>query len=122
MTIGEAVGRCDRLKPNGYDREDKIRWLSDLDGAAVREIFSVHEGQSPDFDGYGPETPEETPLLIPAPYEEVYVKYLFAQIDFHNAEFARYNNSAAMFQMAYNAFADAYNRTHRPRQEHRVRI
>ncbi len=122
MTIGEAVERCDRLKPNGYDREDKIRWLSDLDGMAVRDIISAHEGQIPDFSGYGPDTPEETPLLIPAPYEDIYIKYLSTQIDFHNAEFSRYNNSAAMFQAAYIAFADAYTRTHRPRQDHRVRI
>ena len=51
---------------------------------------------------------------MPEPYADVYIKYLFAQIDFVNAEFARYNNSAAMYNTALSAYANFYRRTHLP--------
>ena len=33
MTIREAIELVDRLKPNQYGSADKLRWLSELDGA-----------------------------------------------------------------------------------------
>ncbi len=40
MTIREAIDRLDRLTPNQYDNEEKVRWLSELDGVAHREILT----------------------------------------------------------------------------------
>lgn len=136
MTIDEAVERCDRMKPNTYSRADKIRWLSELDGRVLRDIIQAHEPplkkeiENTDnlseprtwFIGYDENTPGGTALLAPSPYEDIYVKYLFMQIDFNNAEFTRYNNSAAMFQAVYSDFADAWNRAYTPLQKHSIRI
>ena len=43
------------------------------------------------------------------------LSWLECQIDYANAEFGKYNNSAAMFQAEYDAFANWYNRTHKPK-------
>ena len=43
MTIREALETVDRLKPNQYGSADKLRWLSELDGAVYREILTQHE-------------------------------------------------------------------------------
>lgn len=125
MTIDQAIERCDEMKPNSYDREDKIRWLSELDGRITADILLTHEAAPGEtaqgaFPGYDSATDGGTELLVKAPYEDVYIKYLFSQIDFNNAEFTRYNNSAAMFSAVYAAFADAYNRTHMPIQNHSI--
>ena len=54
-------------------------------------------------------------LLVPDPYaEEVYVRYLQSMIDLENAEISKYNQSAAMYNAAYQVFAAWYNRTHLP--------
>ncbi|MPN04852.1 hypothetical protein SDC9_152100 [bioreactor metagenome] len=55
-------------------------------------------------------------LMVTEPYADVYIKWLFAQIDFHNAEYTRYNNSMIMYNAALSAYADAYNRSHMPTQ------
>ena len=134
MTIDEAIERCDRTKPNAYSRADKIRWLSELDGRVLRDLIQTHEPptdgimedktKKPEnwFIGYDENTPGGTSLLAPSPYEDIYVKYLFMQIDFNNAEFTRYNNSAAMFQAVYSDFADAWTRAHIPLQKHSIRV
>ena len=115
MTIQEAMDMCDALKPNQYALSDKVRWLSQLDGTIYNEIITTHEGyQNVNFAGYNSTTPLTTALLAAEPYSELYGKYLAAQVDFHNAEFARYNNSVVMFNAAYQAFADYYNRAHKP--------
>jgi hypothetical protein len=44
MTVNSAITRVNRLKPNGFDAADKIRWLAELDGEIRREIIETHEG------------------------------------------------------------------------------
>ena len=116
MKIFEAIETCDRQKPNGYSREDKIHWLSKLDGMIFENIISRHEGGPETFGGYTPETDDGTELLAEDMFADMYVKWLFAQIDFANAEMQRYNNSVAMFNSLLNDYAKAYTRKHMPRQ------
>lgn len=121
MTIETALSRVNAMKPNAYEDTDKIRWLSDLDGMVFEEVLKTHEDREPEtFTPYTALTERSTELLIPEPYSDVYVKYLSSQIDFHNAEYARYNNSTTMFNIAYTAFVTQYHRTHLPLQAHRI--
>ena len=116
MTIIEAINRIDHLKPNAYSQQDKVRWLSNLDGVVKKEIIDTHEGgEDVIFEGYNDETPLTTELLIPAPYDEVYVRYLEMQIDYANGEYAKYNNSTVEYNTAFSAFEKYYNRDHTPR-------
>ena len=66
------------------------------------------------FKGYDPETDADTELLVPAPYDEVYVFWLESRIDYSNSEIARYNNSISNYNAAYNAYANYYNRRNMP--------
>jgi len=122
MTISEAITQVDRVKPNQYETAEKVRWLSTLDGKIANEALSWHEGAGEPFEGYDPGGDLDVPLLVPEPYSDLYLHWLFAQVDYHNSETARYQNSMMMFNMAYATFADWYNRTHRPKQDNRVRI
>lgn len=113
MTLIEAINRIDNLKQNGYSREEKIGWLSTLDGIIKEQIIDTHEGgEGIEFSGYDETTPLDTRLIVPAPYDEMYIFYLESKIDYANNEIARYNNSNAMFTSAYSEFQRAYNRTH----------
>ena len=104
----------DALKPNNYSQEDKVKWLSTLDGIVKKEIIDTHVGGSAiEFNGYDINS-IETELLIPAPYDDIYIKWLEAQIDYSNSEIGKYNNSMAMFNSAYSTYERYYNRTHMP--------
>ena len=118
MTIREALETVDRLKPNQYGSADKLRWLSELDGAVYREILLAHETQVPVFEGYAPETDlDGTELLIAWPYDGIYRWYLEMKIDDANGEMTKYNNSAAKYNMYYQAYQNACNRAHLPKSE-----
>ena len=115
MTIMDALYRIDELKPNSYSQPEKIKWLSSLDGVIKREIIDTHEGgENVVFNGYGEEADLTTELLVPAPYDDIYLRWLESQIDYSNGEYGKYNNSISMYNTAYTAFANYYNRTHMP--------
>lgn len=142
MTIQECINRVDSVKPNQYSIEDKVRWLSYLDGSIIKEIIEKYEEPPkpketqivftyvdetteetteestediPEvFTGYSPDSLTDA-LIVPFPYDELYVAYLKAKIDEENGETARYNNSAATFNGMLVDFQKAYHREHKPK-------
>ena len=113
MTLIEAIHRIDTVKPNGCAQGEKIRWLSVLDGIVYTEIIEPRVGgERESFTAYGEETPQTKPLLIPHPYDEIYVRWLEAQIDYACGEYGKYNNSITAFNAAFAAFERYYNQSH----------
>ena len=115
MKIIEAINRIDSLKHNTYTESDKVEWLSRLDAMVKKHIIDTHEGDEVTFTGYDDLTDLQTELLIPAPYDEVYLRWMEAQIDYHNGEYEKYNNAMDMFNTAYEGYQNYYNRTHMPK-------
>ena len=115
MTIIEAINRLDALKFNTYTQPEKIEWLSRLDSAVKQQIIDTHVGAGEiAFSGYTAETPLDTVLLVPAPYDEVYLRWMEAQIDYHNGEYDKFNNSIIMYNTAFDAYARYYKLHHMP--------
>ena len=80
-TMNTVIEYVDRVKPNAYSNDDKYRWMNTLEGLVSRE---VHHDDAPEYN-----LPEDadTPLLVPAPYDEIYHLYVSAMIDFYNREY-----------------------------------
>ena len=115
MTIAEAISKVDALKPNTYEVKDKIRWLSNLDTRIKTKIIDAHVRNEPlFFYGYEDEIDQDTELLVPAPYDEMYLRWLEAMIDYHNSDDDRYNNAIILFNNEYEGFKEHYTRTHMP--------
>lgn len=115
MTIAEVISKVDALKPNTYTTEDKIGWLSNLDARVKSQVIDAHEhGDHIFFYGYTDATDLETELLVGAPYNEMYLRWLEAMIDYHNSDDDRYNNAITLFNNAYEGYKKHYTRTHMP--------
>ena len=117
MRIIDAIGAADRLRVNTFSTEEKVAWLDVLDRKVQTELYDTHLGfPGPSFPGYGPDVDlQETRLLIPDPFGEIYLYWLMAQMDYANGELAQYNNSIALYNTLWQAFANWVNRTHMPR-------
>lgn len=114
ITIEEAIAQIDSLKPNTYSVADKVRWLNDLDGKIKALVIDTHEGGADIvFEGYS-EDNLQAELLVSSPFEDIYVRWLEAQIDYANNEYSKYNNSISRYNEIYSAFENYYNRTHMP--------
>lgn len=116
MTILEAINRVDTTKPNSYTQPEKVDWLSTLDGIIKKELIDTHVGgEHVVFDGYGDDTSLDTVLLVPAPYDDIYIRWLEARIDYANSEFGKYNNSATAYNTAFEEYSRYYNRHNAPK-------
>lgn len=115
MTILECISRVDLAKPNTYSQEEKVRWLSTIDGLIKKGIIDRHEGREcVSFNGYDKNTPLTTKLLVPEPYDELYLFGLAARMDYWNGENDKYNDSIEMYNSVYLEYAKEYTSQHRP--------
>ena len=113
MTLIEAINQTDRLRPNAFSAEDKIRWLERLDRRIVREILRTHRGQTASDPAYG-SADVQRELLAEAPYDEMYIHWLCAQMDYYNSETDSFNASNAMFEALFTRYRSRFNREHLP--------
>lgn len=120
MTIIDAINRINKLVPNTFEEREKIFFLSTLDANVKENVIDRHEGfEKVSFTGYDDNTETTTVLLVPSPYDEIYLFWLEMKICYYNQDMDQYNNATVMFNKAYDKYCKFYNRTHKPRKEHR---
>lgn len=134
MTPNKVIEMVDRVKPNSYTEEDKLRWINELDGMVKKLVFQWDEKYLKELetkykngeitkDAYEELINKTKPysypedmdreLLIPFPFDDTYNLFVQAKIDFYNREYGNYNNSAMMFEAQYAEFKKAYIRENR---------
>ena len=117
MTIHNAINSIDELMHNTYTQENKVTWLSRVDTMVKKLVIDTHDGgENVSFSGYNEDTDLETVLLIPEPFDEAYLRWMEAQIHYHNGEYDKYNNAVVMFNTAFDAYKSDYTRNHMPLQ------
>ena len=116
MTIEQAINRLDERKQNIYSREEKIKWLSQIDAEIYRKIMQTHEGCPAGWVPYTEAADIKRELLAGEPWDEMYIHWLESRVDYYDKEFGEYNNSYSAFASVYGDYARAYNREHMPVQ------
>ena len=118
MTAMDIINRLDLMEPNDYSPEQKLKWLSSLDGKIFNDVILTHElpegseALKPPVYVNGNEE-----LIIPEPHgTDVYYYYLQSMISSENNETQRFSNRRMLYNNAYQEWVNFYNRTHMPRQ------
>lgn len=109
MTIGQAISQTRKLSGNAVEDATLCRWLSELDGRLMLDFYKGGEWMS-----YSLPDDEDHELLVPFPWDELYVHYLEAMVYYSNGEFERYRNSYEMYNKKELDFRQWYARTHVP--------
>jgi len=121
MKLQQAIDRVDEMRPNMQSRELKIAWLSELDGIIWTEIIEKHHKKPgeeirlcvmPEYDS---DTDPGKKLIVPAPYDNIYLYWLMSKIDEQTMETEKFNNDRTMFNGAYESFSDFWTRSHMPK-------
>lgn len=113
MTLGQLVAEIETVKPHEFPKETVTRWLTEVENAAVEQIFNHAEGTDIRFERYDYELDHEKEMNIPDRFADVYLNYAAAKIDYANREYGGYNNAVAMYQAAFDELAAYWKRTHR---------
>lgn len=113
MTINEAIARVDDLRDNTMAPNIKIAWLQMVDQQVYHEIIKGRVGADavtlPDYS----DNDGERVLLVPPPYDMLYVYRLEAEICYKNQEIDRQANALTRYNELMDAFAKQYAREHR---------
>lgn len=75
MKIKEAIASARKLSGNAVDDAALCRWLSELDGRLMLDFYKGSEWMS-----YSLPQDEDHELLVPFPWDELYVHYLEAMV------------------------------------------
>lgn len=113
MTINEAIAQVDRMRANTVSPDVKIGWLSRVDHYVFEEIIKGREGsEGKTFKDYT-EADANTTLLVPPPYDELYLYKMEAQIFYEQREIKKYTSSMALYNQTMQEYAKKYAREHR---------
>ena len=119
MKIIEAINIVDNEKPNTYTQADKLKWLSEVEGRIKREIIDTHkDSEGIEFSGEYTDADINKELIVGSPYDDLYIRFMEAYIDYSNGEYTKYNNSMQMFNAKFSSFETYYNRHHMPLGKH----
>ena len=114
MRLKEAIDRFDLLFPNALSYDVKRGLISRLDARVQGEVYE--NAALPETLPYDADTPGETLLVIPFPYDDLYLKYLSAETALLQGDEAKYNSFAAVFNAGYAAFAAFERRRRLPKK------
>lgn len=135
MKLAEMIAKVSQNRPSSYDVYELTQWINEVEFMVIDQVFSNAELPPPPppcppdcehketckkpeiFKGYNYDLDADKELLIPDIFSGVYTSYLYAKIDFNNAEIERNNMDALMFDSEWNAFSSWYRRTHYPRKK-----
>lgn len=121
MTLAEAVAKAVHSVPNTIEQRNFIEWLSRLDWQIKTEVLDNYTDEI-EYNGYDDNTDTKTELLVKPPYDELYIRYLEAQIYRAYNEIGKYNNCIVEYNAVYNRFKAQYNRTHKHKGKTRYKF
>lgn len=121
MTLGQLIAEIETIKPHEFPKETVTRWITEVESAAVEQIFNHAEGTDIQFERYDYELDHEKEMQIPDRFADVYLNYAAAKIDYANREYGGYNNAVAMYQAAFEELAAYWKRTHRQKPMGKMR-
>ena len=82
MTIQKLIDKVQEEKPNTFQTEKLIEYINEIEADAAEQV-------NMDIPVYTVDDLDEE-LIVPAPYDRLYVSYLKAMIDYANEEYASY--------------------------------
>lgn len=121
-TLQQALTRIDAICPNAWDDAAKIQWLNECEHMIQMRILDAAPEQCVTYDA---DTERGTVLLVPAPFDRLYVYYVIAMCDYAAHETAHYADSMALFNAALDEYAKWHQRTNgaavpSPGQSHQI--
>ena len=112
MTINQAIARIDNLRDNSMTADIKIMHLEAVDRQVYEEIIKGREGaEAVDSPTYNDNDGEKV-LLVPSPYDMLYVYRLESEICYTLQEIDRQANALTRYNELMDAFARKYAREH----------
>jgi len=132
MTVAGIIQQYNAERPNSIDDELKVGWLRKVEQMIISEVITQHEhdlndtskmsmsvsGSTLFIQNAGDLTEHiasfgmDTELLVPEPYDDLYLYYLDQRIAYNNNDTRRYNAAATQYNNALLTYQQYFNRSY----------
>ena len=110
-TLRHMIRMADAIRPNAFSDAVKTAWLSGVEGRIQLEVFLLEPTEVVSYTW--PEDADKQ-LLTEPPFDDVYLHWLEAQIDYADGEYDKAANSFAMFNNAMAEYTRFIARRYAP--------
>jgi hypothetical protein len=135
-TVAEIISQYNTERPNQVEDAQKVLWLRKCERMIINEILVSHEHDLEEetrvdlkvvgshlvitgagsFEQHIDSFDMDTPLLVPEPYDDLYLHYLDQRIALNNNDKTRYNTAAAQYNNALLTYQQYVNRTYKTKK------
>lgn len=131
-TVAQIIEQYNAERPNTTEDSIKVLWLRKCEQMLINEIYVQHEHDleaeskielhvtgstlhikaAGSFEKHINGFDMDTKLLVPEPYDDLYLHYLDQKIAYLNNDKARYNTASTMYNNALLTYQQYFNRTY----------
>ena len=108
MTLREVINKISDEKPNSFSEAKLISFVNEVEHEVAEELHLAVEDIPTYTDNH---TDLDKTLLVPAPYDRLYISYVKAMIDFSNEEYGSYQLNQEQHVQDFRDFLDWAVRT-----------
>ena len=113
MKIHEVIAQVNAMRDNSMPNHAKIAWLQNVDRTIYEELIRGREGQDQvEYPTYGDKDLDKE-LLVPSPYDMLYVYRLEAEVCYAYGETKKQANALIRYNELIASYAAKYTREHR---------
>ena len=109
MNLIKVLDMANKVRPNAAHDDIKVTLLFQQLEGQVAQMFGM---DPPEYE-YDTTDPEDIELLMPYPFDDIYLWFLCSQIDLMNEETALYADDMAMFNTAWARAQAWFRRSNR---------
>lgn len=135
-TVAEIISQYNTERPNSVEDAQKVLWLRKCERMIINEILVSHEHDLEEetrvelkvvgshlvvtgagsFEEHIDSFDMDSYLLVPEPYDDLYIHYLDQRIALNNNDKTRYNTAAAQYNNALLTYQQYVNRTYKTKK------
>lgn len=109
MTIQALIDQVQDEKPNSFGTDRLLGFINEIEADVAEQV-------NLDAPIYTEEDLDKE-LMVPAPYDSLYVSYVKARIDYADEEYASYQNNQMQYVQDFRDFLDWVVRTNQALEE-----
>lgn len=135
-TVAQIIEQYNAERPNQMEDSVKVLWLRKCEQMLINEIYVQHEHDLEDesrielsvtgstlhikaagsFAEHIASFDMDSKLLVPEPYDDLYLHYIDQKIAYLNNDKARFNTASTMFNNALLTYQQYFNRTYQTKK------
>lgn len=115
MTVAEIIDRFNIERPNQTEDSVKVPWLKQVEWTIYNDVIKMYDDVDLELEDFD----MDSELIVPVPFEDIYINWLDAKIGFNSGDTGRYTRAMTQYNNLLLNYQQFYNRSTTPNRTRR---